>query len=113
MLATIMPFACMGLGLLIGFQKLPQAAYRAVDWVTTISLVILMITIGGNVGTNKEVIAEIGYDSETDIENPADSVFCSHGAGFVVKWDKVYDHMHIDGIKLDQDDDEEQPHRPS
>ena len=60
MLATIMPFACMGLGLLIGFQKLPQAAYRAVDWVTTISLVILMITIGGNVGTNKEVIAEIG-----------------------------------------------------
>jgi len=46
--------------------------------------------------------------SETDIENPADSVFCSHGAGFVVKWDKVYDHMHIDGIKLDQDDDEEE-----
>lgn len=60
MLATIMPFACMGLGLLIGFQKLPQAAYRAVDWVTTISLVILMITIGGNVGTDEEVIAEIG-----------------------------------------------------
>ena len=60
MLATIMPFACMGLGLLIGFQKLPQAAYRAVDWVTTISLVILMITMGGNVGTNQEVIAEIG-----------------------------------------------------
>ena len=56
----------------------------------------------------EEVITEIGYDSETDIENPADSVFCSHGAGFVVKWDKVYDHMHIDGIKLDQDDDEEE-----
>ena len=56
----------------------------------------------------EEVIAEIAYDSETDIENPADSVFCSHGAGFVVKWDKVYDHMHIDGIKLDQDDDEEE-----
>lgn len=60
MLATIMPFACMGIGLLIGLQKLPQAAYRAVDRVTTISLVILMITIGGNVGTNEEVIAEIG-----------------------------------------------------
>ena len=60
MLATIMPFACMGLGLLIGFQKLPQAAYRAVDWVTTSSLVLLLIPIGGNVGTNKEVIAEIG-----------------------------------------------------
>lgn len=60
MLATIMPFACMGIGLLIGFQRLPQAAYRVVDWVTTISLVILMVTIGGNVGTNDEVIAEIG-----------------------------------------------------
>ncbi len=60
MMATIMPFACMGIGLLIGFQKLPQTAYRVVDWVTTISLVILMITIGGNVGTNDEVIAEIG-----------------------------------------------------
>lgn len=59
MLATILPFACMGLGLLIGFQKLPQAVYKAVDWITTISLVILMITIGGNVGTNDEVIAEI------------------------------------------------------
>ncbi len=59
-MATIMPFACMGIGLLIGFQKLPQTAYRVVDWVTTISLVILMITIGGNVGTNDEVIAEIG-----------------------------------------------------
>lgn len=59
MLATILPFACMGLGLLIGFQKLPQAVYKTVDWITTISLVILMITIGGNVGTNDEVIAEI------------------------------------------------------
>lgn len=60
MLATVMPFVCMGIGLLIGFQKLPQAVYKAVDWITTISLVILMITIGGNVGTNDEVIAEIG-----------------------------------------------------
>lgn len=59
MLATVMPFVCMGIGLLIGFQKLPQAVYKVVDWITTISLVILMITIGGNVGTNDEVIAEI------------------------------------------------------
>ncbi len=42
------------------------------------------------------VIAEIGYDSERDTENPADSVFCSHGAGFVVKWDKVPEYMHLE-----------------
>lgn len=80
MLATIMPFACMGLGLLIGFQKLPQAAYRAVDWVTTISLVILMITIGGNVGTNKEVIAEIGtvgFTAWQPVFVPSSAVSCS------------------------------------
>ena len=33
-----------------------------------------------------EVIEAIGYNSEQDLDNPADSVFCSHGAGFVVKW---------------------------
>jgi len=55
----------------------------------------------------EEVLEEIGYDSDTDIENPADSVFCSHGAGFVVKWDKVYDHMHIEGMKFETDEEEE------
>ncbi|MDY3972099.1 MAG: translation factor GTPase family protein [Clostridia bacterium] len=56
-----------------------------------------------------EVIAEIGYDSDTDLENPADSVFCSHGAGFTVKWNEVYDHMHLEGIRFDEgnEDDEE------
>ena len=43
-----------------------------------------------------EVIATIGYDSDSDPENPADSVFCSHGAGFIVKWDQVRAHMHVD-----------------
>lgn len=43
-----------------------------------------------------EIIDEIGYDSDADLENSADSVFCSHGAGFVVKWDKVREYMHID-----------------
>ena len=56
----------------------------------------------------EEVISAAAYDPTADVENTPDSVFCSHGAGFVVKWDKVYDHMHIDGIKLDQDDDEEE-----
>lgn len=48
-----------------------------------------------------EVIASIGYDGERDTENPADSVFCSHGSGYVVKWDQVRNHMHVDsGLKL-------------
>ncbi len=46
----------------------------------------------------EEVIAEIGYNPELDTENPADSVFCSHGAGFLVKWDEVADHMHLDSV---------------
>ncbi len=54
-----------------------------------------------------EVIAEIGYDSESDLENTPDSVFCSHGAGFVVKWDKVYEHMHLEGISFDEPETEE------
>lgn len=60
MLATIMPFACMGIGLLVGFQSLPEKFYKVVDWVTTISLMILMVTIGGNVGTSEDVIANLG-----------------------------------------------------
>lgn len=45
---------------------------------------------------SEEVIAEIGYDSEADLENPTGSVFCSHGAGFVVNWDQVEDYMHTE-----------------
>ena len=44
----------------------------------------------------QEVIAAIGYESEHDLDNPADSVFCAHGAGFVVPWDQVRSHMHVD-----------------
>ena len=43
----------------------------------------------------EEVIEEIGYDSERDIDNPTGSVFCAHGAGFLVKWDEVPEYMHI------------------
>lgn len=42
------------------------------------------------------VIEAIGYDPERDAENPADSVFCSHGAGVNVKWNEVPLHMHVD-----------------
>ena len=45
-----------------------------------------------------EVIQQRGYDAEADQENPTGSVFCAHGAGFIVPWDQVYDYMHLDGI---------------
>ena len=44
----------------------------------------------------QEVIAAIGYEPEHDLDNPADSVFCAHGAGFVVPWDQVRSPMHVD-----------------
>ena len=43
----------------------------------------------------EEIINKINYDSESDLENPTGSVFCSHGAGFNVKWDEVENYMHI------------------
>ncbi|MBQ2931679.1 MAG: TetM/TetW/TetO/TetS family tetracycline resistance ribosomal protection protein [Clostridia bacterium] len=44
------------------------------------------------------IVEKIAYDCDSDIENTADSVFCSHGAGFTVKWDEVPDHMHLESI---------------
>lgn len=43
-----------------------------------------------------EVIEAVGYEPEHDLDNPPDSVFCAHGAGFVVPWDQVRTHMHVD-----------------
>ncbi len=43
-----------------------------------------------------EVIASIGYDPESDLENPSSSVFCSHGAGFVVQWNEVENYAHLE-----------------
>ena len=44
----------------------------------------------------EEIIGQAGYDPEADLENPTGSVFCSHGAGFVVPWDQVEDYMHLE-----------------
>lgn len=44
------------------------------------------------------VIEESGYDPERDIDNPADSVFVSHGGSDIVKWDEVPEHMHIGSV---------------
>ena len=47
-----------------------------------------------------EVVAQLGYDPEADLENTPDSVFCAHGAGFTVKWHQVKDYMHLEsGLK--------------
>lgn len=52
-----------------------------------------------------EVIAGYQYDSETDAENPTGSVFCSHGAGVYVEWDKVADYAHINNKLTDSDNE--------
>lgn len=44
----------------------------------------------------RQVIEAAGYDPEADLQNTPDSVFCSHGAGTVVKWNEVESHMHLD-----------------
>ena len=44
----------------------------------------------------EKVVAAIGYDPEGDTENPADSVFCAHGGGYLVRWDQVPDYMHLE-----------------
>lgn len=50
---------------------------------------------------SEEIIASAGYDSEADPDNPTGSVFCSHGAGFVVGWQDADAHMHVDsGVRL-------------
>lgn len=43
----------------------------------------------------EEVIKEMNYNSESDLDNPTGSVFCSHGAGFTVAWNEVENYMHI------------------
>ena len=44
----------------------------------------------------EEVITASGYDFDSDLQDPAGSVFCSHGAGFVVPWDEVKQYMHVE-----------------
>lgn len=56
------------------------------------------------------VIEAMGYDPERDTENPPDSVFCAHGAGYTVKWDEVPAHAHVEsGVRLNEPEPEEQP----
>jgi predicted RNA-binding protein with PIN domain len=60
----------------------------------------LVCTPGGYRPCQKQeaVVEAIGYDPERDLENPADSVFCAHGAGYLVKWSDVPAHAHVDSL---------------
>ena len=51
-------------------------------------------------GNQEEVRARLGYDPEQDVEDPAGSVFCAHGAGYLVPWDQVEDHMHLPAYRF-------------
>ncbi len=65
----------------------------------------LQITLHGYAPCHnaEEVIAAAAYDPEADLENTPDSVFCDHGAGVTVKWDRVKEYMHLDsGLKPDR-----------
>lgn len=62
----------------------------------------------------EEVVSRFAYDPERDIDNPPDSVFCSHGAGVIVKWNEVRDHMHVDsGLRLGEETPRPEPAAPS
>ena len=58
----------------------------------------------------EEVIKAIGYDAERDLENTGDSVFCSHGAGVIIKWYEAKSHMHVEsGLHLGEEEPEPEP----
>lgn len=64
----------------------------------------------------EEVVKASGYDPEADLDNPTGSVFCSHGAGFVVPWDQVKDYMHVEALSIEEeteDEEETERERPS
>lgn len=69
----------------------------------------LLCSVGGYKECHNadEVIERLAYDCDSDIENSADSVFCSHGAGFVVKWNEVIEHMHLPSCLSINDGEEE------
>lgn len=61
----------------------------------------------------EEIIQETGYDAERDVENPAGSVFCAHGAGFNVSWENVREYMHVDsGIWEQRGTEETEKEKP-
>lgn len=60
----------------------------------------------------EEVVEAVGYDPEADLENPTGSVFCAHGAGFVVNWDRVEEYMHVESGRNAPAGQETKPEKP-
>lgn len=58
-----------------------------------------------------QVIEMTDYDPERDLDNPTGSVFCAHGAGFVVNWDQVEDYMHLENrlVSVEPEAEKEEP----
>lgn len=51
-----------------------------------------------------DILADAAYDPLLDSENPCDSVFCAHGGGFRVPWDRVKEYAHVDsGVKTEEE----------
>ena len=46
----------------------------------------------------EKIVAELAYDPEADLDNSPDSVFCAHGGGFNVKWNRVPEYMHLESV---------------
>lgn len=57
----------------------------------------------------EEVITETGYHPESDLENPSSSVFCAHGAGFVVGWEQVPEYAHLESARSGEDGEKMSP----
>ena len=52
-----------------------------------------------------EIVEQVGYDPEADLDNTPHSVFCAHGAGFVVRWDEVDSYKHLEAeVELNASD---------
>ena len=60
----------------------------------------------------EEIVEAVGYDPEADLANPTGSVFCAHGAGFVVNWDQVEDYMHVESGWNTPAGQETEPEKP-
>lgn len=59
----------------------------------------------------EEIISAFGYDCDSDTENSADSIFCSHGAGHLVKWYDVPQYMHLPSCLEPENEEDEDVRR--
>ena len=74
----------------------------------------LSVSFGGffPCAEQERIVSETGYNAESDLDNTADSVFCSHGAGFVVKWNEVPEYMHLPSVLAPEKPDTAQEPAP-